>query len=301
MAKEVMTDEISAIRKTFKGLRKARGYTQADISDEIVSKSLISKFENGTSMLAADKLLHVIAKLNMTPNEFVNVLNDYQPDRMQKLYNTLNQIRFSGLQGVKRSEKLIIEETTDKFEILSNIMIKSVLQDVTEKQYVSLVERNIVGDYLNGLDNWTEFEVKLLYYACPILDRGDFKWFGELLLERTKHFYSGSLKNLFVGTLMNLYDGVLEYQELDDAVFFRDKISQFDFGGDLIAIVNFQMLTDLHDYIENPTKENLIKVENYLDKVDALGGELKVIIEYSRTRLKGLKLAKHPNTQCSQK
>ena len=54
-------------------------------------------------------------------------------------------------------------------------------------------------------------------------------------------------------------------------------------------------------YIENPTKENLIKAENYLDKVDALGGELKVIIEYSRTRLKGLKLAKHPNTQCSQK
>ncbi|GHU37126.1 transcriptional regulator [Bacilli bacterium] len=285
--KEYLNDEISAIRETFKELRKARGYTQTDVSDEIVSKSLISKFENGTSMLAADKLFHVISKLNMTPNEFVNVLNKYQPDRMQQLYNTLNQIRFSGLQGVEQSEKLIIEGTTDKFEILSNIMIKSVLQDVTGKQYVSKAERNIVGDYLNGLDNWTEFEVKLLYYACPILDSGDRRWFGEILIDKSKTFYAAAHQRLFMVTLMGLYDNSLEHEELSDAIFFRDKISQFDFGGDLIAIVNFQMLTDLHDYIENPTKENLIKAENYLDKVEALG--VKVIVDYSRARLRDLK------------
>ena len=184
MKKDYFEDEISHVREIFKALRKASGYTQTDVSDDVVSKSLISKFENGTAMLAADKLLHIISKLNMTPNEFVSVLNHYQPDRMQQLYNTLNQIRFSGLQGIEQSEKLIIEGTTDKFEILSNIMIKSVLQDVTGKQYVSKVERNIVGDYLNGLDNWTEFEIKLLYYACPILDRGDFRWFGEILIDR---------------------------------------------------------------------------------------------------------------------
>lgn len=287
MRNETVIGEVSDIRETFKDLRKARGYTQADVSDEIVSKSLISKFENGTSMLAADKLFHAISKLNMTPNEFVNVLNKYQPDRMQQLYNTLNQIRFAGPKGVEQSEKLIIEGTKDKFEILSNIMIKSVLQDVTGKQYVSEFERNIVASYLNGLDNWTEFEVKLLYYVCPILDRGEFRWFGEILIDRQTDFYGGAHQRLFMATLMNLYDGVLEHQELDDAVFFRDKISQFNFGGDLIAIVNFQMLTDLHDYMVERTKENLIKAENYLDKVEALG--VKAIVDYSRVRLRELK------------
>ena len=86
---------------------------------------------------------------------------------------------------------------------------------------------------------------------------------------------------------MNLYDGVLEHQELDAVAFFRDKISQFNFGGDLIAIVNFQMLTNLHDYIVERTKENLIKAEDYLDKVEVLG--VKNIVEYSRTRLRVLK------------
>ncbi|WP_460059424.1 helix-turn-helix domain-containing protein [Pseudolactococcus yaeyamensis] len=133
MEKEYFDEEISSVQETFKELRKARGYTQANVSDEVVSKSLISKFENGTSMLAADKLFRAISNLNMTPNEFVSALNNYQPDRMEQLYNTLNQIRFSGLQGVEQSEKLIIKGTDDKFEILSNIMIKSVLQDVTGK------------------------------------------------------------------------------------------------------------------------------------------------------------------------
>ncbi|MGO2940498.1 MAG: helix-turn-helix domain-containing protein [Pseudolactococcus laudensis] len=66
MKKENFNDEISNIRETFKELRKARGYTQTNVSDDIVSKSLISKFENGTSMLAADKLFHVISKLKGT-------------------------------------------------------------------------------------------------------------------------------------------------------------------------------------------------------------------------------------------
>lgn len=282
-----LDDKMFTIGETFKELRKARGYTQGDISDEIVSRSLISKFENGTSMLAADKLFHVISNLNMTPNEFVNVLNDYKSNRMENLYNTLNQIRFSGLQGVEKSEKLIVRVTNDKFEILSNIMIKSVLQDVTGEQYVSKDEKTVVGDYLGGIDNWTEFEVKLLYYVCPILDVGDRRWFGDSLLDKTRHFYDGTRKRLFMVTLMNLYDSMLEHRDLDGADLFRDKISNFEFGGDLVAIVNFQILTNFHDCIRKGTKKNLIKAEAYLDKVEALG--VKTIVAYSRSRLNALK------------
>ncbi len=61
MKKDYFEDEISHVREIFKALRKARGYTQTDVSDDVVSKSLISKFENGIAMLAADKLLHIIS------------------------------------------------------------------------------------------------------------------------------------------------------------------------------------------------------------------------------------------------
>ena len=274
------------IKKIFKELRKARGYTQADVSDDIVSKSLISKFENGTSMLAADKLFRAIENLNMTANEFVRVLNNYRPDRMERLYHTLNHIRFAGLEDSEQLERLLIDEPTDKFEILSNIMIKSVLQYVTGKQYVSKAEKVIVGDYLTELDIWTEFEVKLLYYTCSILDNGDCRWFGEVLIDKSKNFYATMHQRLFLVTLLALYDSCLQHEDLFDAAFFREQISQFDFEEDLVVIVNFQILIDLHDYIENPTNENFIKAEKYIDKVEALG--VKGMAGYSRARLRKL-------------
>ena len=277
-------DDVFDIQATFKALRKARGYTQADLADGTVSKSLISKFESGNSMISADKMLHLISKLNMTANEFVAALTHYQPDHMQRLYQTLNQLHFSGLQGVDSAEKLIVEKATDKFDILSNIMIKSALQELTGQHYIYECDRYIVGDYLTDIDNWTEFEVKLLYYVCPILDSGDCRWFGEILIERQSYFYHGVHRRLFILTLIRLYQCLLEHETLDYATFFRDKICQLAFDDHLIATVKFQILRDLHDYINKPTKENVIKVERYLNQVEALG--IKSIVDDARARLR---------------
>lgn len=277
-------DDLFDIQATFKVLRKVRGYTQADLADGIVSKSLISKFESGASMISADKMLHLISKLNMTANEFVSALNHYQLDHMQRLYCNLNQLHFSGLQGVDSAEKLIVEGATDKFDILSNIMIKSVLQEMTGQQYISDRDRYIAGDYLTDIDNWTEFEVKLLYYACPILDSGDCRWFGEILIERQSHFYHGAHRRLFILTLIRLYQCLLDHGTLEYAAFFRGKICQLAFDDHLIATVKFQILRDLHDYIDAPTKENFIQAERYLDKVEALG--VKNMVKYARARLR---------------
>ncbi|MCJ1995948.1 helix-turn-helix domain-containing protein [Lactococcus piscium] len=271
------------VRQTFQELRLARGYTQEDISDETVSRSLISKFESGKSMLSADKLLHAIRHLNMTPNEFVNILTHYRPDRMQELYDTLTQIRFSGPQGINLAMKLIIPETRDKFQRLSNIMIKSVIQHVTGKTYVLDDEKIMVGNYLNGIENWTTFEVNLFFYTCPILDIGDINWFGELLLGQTQYFYSGANKPLFLNTLIRVYDCMLIHQEIDYAEFFRAKIKGFDFVADLNLTIKFQILSHLHDYIRDSTAENLSKASAYLEKVAALG--IAPIISYCQDRL----------------
>ncbi|MDN5441458.1 MAG: hypothetical protein L0F96_09555, partial [Lactococcus lactis] len=130
-------------------------------------------------------------------------------------------------------------------------------------------------------------EVKLLYYVSPILDDDNRRWFGEILLEKTKKIYDGSYKRLCMMALMSLYDSVLDNQNLSDAQFFRNQISKFNFYGDLVAIINFQVLNDFHDYISERTKKNLIKAEKYLDKVEELGVE--EIVKYSRNRLRDLK------------
>lgn len=48
--------------------------------------------------------------------------------------------------------------------------------------------------------------------------------------------------------------------------------------------MKFQILRDLHDYINKPTKENVIKAERYLDHIEALG--VKSIVDDARARLR---------------
>lgn len=279
-------EEIIQIYSCFKELRQSRGYTQKDVSDEVVSKDMISKFERGANMLSADKLCHAIANINMTPNEFMSTLNGFKPSRLQKLYDTLNNIRFSYPKSVVSAEELIVNDTKNKFNVLSNIMIKSVIQDVTGENYVSSDEKTLVGNYLNGIENWTTFELKLLYYVCPILDIGDVKWFGEILLERRFHYFVGENRSLIINVLMNLYDTVLDHQDIEYADFFRKNIETFDISDNLNAIVNFRILKDVHDYIVSRTNENFQNAILYLDSIEKIG--LTSIISHCKERLKKL-------------
>ena len=286
MQNNYFDEEIIQIYSCFKELRQSRGYTQKDVSDEVVSKDMISKFERGANMLTADKLFHAITNINMTPNEFMSTLNGFKPSKLQKLYDTLNNIRFSYPKSVVSAEELIVNDTKNQFNVLSNIMIKSVIQDVTGKNYVSSDEKTLVGNYLNGIENWTTFELKLLYYVCPILDIGDVKWFGEILLERRFHCFVGENRSLTINVLMNLYDTVLDYQDIEYADFFRKNIETFDISDNLNAIVNFRILKDVHDYIVSRTNENFQNAILYLDSIEKIG--LTSIISYCKERLKKL-------------
>ena len=120
----------------FKEIRRNRGYTLKDAGGDYISKSQLSRFENNGTTLTAEKLYFAITQISMTPNEFFNAFNDYKFDRMQKLYFTLDNIQLSLQEGLEKSEKLIIKHPDSKFEKLSNIMIKSVLQDITGKNYI---------------------------------------------------------------------------------------------------------------------------------------------------------------------
>jgi transcriptional regulator with XRE-family HTH domain len=181
----------------FKEIRRTRGYTQKDAGGDYISKSQLSRFENGETILTAEKLYYAITQISMTPNEFFNAFNDYKLDRMQELYRTLDNIQLSLKDGIEKSKTLVIKKLKDKFERLSNVMIKSVLQDITGKKYVSEEEYLLVGDYLSAIDYWSEFEMKLLYYTCLILDEGDIRWFWEMITDRAHHFNKGNNQRLF--------------------------------------------------------------------------------------------------------
>ena len=205
-------------------------------------------------------------------------------NRTQKLYYTLDNIQLSLQEGIEKSEELITKHPNSKFEKLSNIMIKSVLQDITGKHYITKEEYLLVGDYLSAIDYWSEFELKLLYYTCLILDEGDICWFWQLVTDRACHFNKGNNQKLFLATLLNIYElTVLDRQNISNANVFRVSLQNFIVNKEPTILIVFTIVTYFHDYLLEKTSENRKKIENYLNATETIG--VKYMADYYRSRL----------------
>jgi Rgg/GadR/MutR family transcriptional activator len=270
----------------YRDKRVARGFHQTDVLDEMITASSLSRFECGKTQLKAETLFHIIEKIGMTPSEYDNARRGYQLNRMEQLYDNLNHIMFLGKAGLAKSEKFIIPQPKDKFEKLSNIMIKAVLEDVTGKSYISSKDRKTVINYLDRIDYWSEFEMKLLYYARFILETGDLWEFGELLIERTQHFYQGEIKRLFLATLSSLYGLLLERQALREASYFRTFLEERVTQKEIEVFICFNIRRLAHDYLLDKNEKNLTQIEDYLNKIEVIG--VTVLVEFYREWIKKL-------------
>src|SRR5574340_1382845 len=67
----------------YKETREKLGYSQRDAESTYCDHSLISRFENGETVLRADKLLMAINGLDLTPTEFFVWHGEYLPNRLQ--------------------------------------------------------------------------------------------------------------------------------------------------------------------------------------------------------------------------
>ena len=87
----------------YKELRIARGLKLKDIARNNLSVSQLSKFENGQSMLAADKLLLAIDGINMSFSEFGYAMNQYQESTFFKTGKKIVQLQAQkDLAGLKK-------------------------------------------------------------------------------------------------------------------------------------------------------------------------------------------------------
>ena len=86
----------------YRELRMARGLKLKDVAGQKLSVSQLSKFENGQSMLTADKLLVAISAIHMSFSEFGHALNHYQESSYFKLGNQLANLQVAGdIEGLK--------------------------------------------------------------------------------------------------------------------------------------------------------------------------------------------------------
>ena len=110
----------------YKELRMARGLKLKDVARDNLSVSQLSKFENGQTMLAADKLIVAIQGIHMTFSEFSYALTQYQESDLFKTGKKL--VEFQTKRDVEGLKKILKDyrdtETYNVYNRLNKLVIK---------------------------------------------------------------------------------------------------------------------------------------------------------------------------------
>ena len=110
-----------SLGELYRELRMARGLKLKGVAGQRLSASQLSKFENGQSMLTADKLLVAISAIHMSFSEFGHALNHYG--------NQLANLQVAGdIEGLKEVLKNYeADENFDTYNRLTRIDIVSAI------------------------------------------------------------------------------------------------------------------------------------------------------------------------------
>lgn len=208
---------------TFKYLRESRGISLSSLADDVVSKGMISKFENGTSDLSTKRFFHLLKEIYVTPFEFTIVMNHFEPLYDNKLSTQLTQLALShnvqGLNHLVDTEYARCQNSHLIFDQLNWIMAECVRAEVEKKPLPSHVPLNILTDYLFQCEDWGNFELVLYGNTMTQLPIEIITIFSQTLLDKCA-IYIG-LPNTYetcMNVLLNTVGLLIRYGKIQHAL-----------------------------------------------------------------------------------
>lgn len=204
----------------YKELRIARGLKQKDVARKGLSIAQLSKFENGQTMLSADKLLIAIESIHMTFEEFGHKLNNYELPKDIILGKKISTLFLK--QDIKGLEYLLTEvlqsEETDRYQRIQSFIIENAIHSLDQNYERNIEDRKVLVDYLFSIESWTWFELYVFGNTMTLISDEDLLFFGDQLAERTKdyNFLKHNLSSLKL-TYINLI-GELILRKIDTQV-----------------------------------------------------------------------------------
>ncbi|MFZ2347983.1 helix-turn-helix domain-containing protein [Lactococcus chungangensis] len=188
----------------YKETREKLGYSQRDAESVYCDHSLISRFENGETVLRADKLLMAINGLDLTPTEFFVWHGDYLPNRLQMFNKKMNAYVINGdVEGLKTLLKTRAIRNEDK---IFNIVAKCAIFDLSDEMLITKSERKFIEKHFNGVKQWTIYEMSVFAHCLEVLDVGEAYDIGQDIL-KSDEFSKIIASNAALAkkTLVNLY------------------------------------------------------------------------------------------------
>lgn len=262
----------------YRELRIARGLKLKDVARENLSVSQLSRFENGQSMLAADKLLIAISGIHMTFSEFGHAINNYQEPKLfhlvNKISNLYNQQDIDGLYKLLETEKN--SEVFDVYNRLNELIIKTSIYALDPTYVISDEEKIFLTTYLYEIEEWTEYELLVFGNTMSILSESDLIFLGKAFVDRDKVYLSlpSHKKNAEV-VFLNLILLLIGYRKIYQANYFIEALEKIINYQDMFAMTFVNFLKKIIAHIESDSKD-ISELEHFIECVEEIGNPTMV-------------------------
>lgn len=144
--------------------RENKGMSQAELSEGILSKAQLSKFERDLTKISVDKFLALLERLHVTFTEFGNALaiqeRLYEQAILEDITKAVINNNKDQAQLVKERAEQHLKKHHGKYNQLTLIMVKAMICDM-EKGTLPKADTKVLADYLFSVDGWTHFELLL--------------------------------------------------------------------------------------------------------------------------------------------
>lgn len=217
------------IGTTLKQIREEKSLSLDQLSENILSKSQLSKFERNLSDISAIKLIMLLKKLNVELSEFSLLINDKEKDDE---YNMLVDITQAILTMNKKKADYLVEKaklydssTKSNSSKLNYIMIYSLSLQLT-KDKLPIEYCDFLIDFLFKIENWTKYELILYGNTMHSLPIDSVNLLSKELTSRTL-LYSSINDSIIVNLLFNTVIINLENNQQKQAAFFISALDNF--------------------------------------------------------------------------
>ncbi|MTB70381.1 Rgg/GadR/MutR family transcriptional regulator [Streptococcus uberis] len=237
----------------YRELRLARGLKMKDVVNEKLSQAHLSKFENGQTMLSADKLFIALAAIHMSFAEFEHVYYQYEERPFFKQAKLISE--YHSQKDIKKLHELLDfyddnPETYDVYNRLNKLVIRCAINHLNPNHKISENDKEFMTTYLYSIDEWTEYELYIFGNTLHVLSDSDLIYLAKAFTERSSlylsiPYHNDRTKIVFLNIIFSLMERKQFYysgyfiQQLESILTYQDMFGK--------TVLNFlKLILDYH-------------------------------------------------------
>ncbi|MET3558493.1 Rgg/GadR/MutR family transcriptional activator [Streptococcus rupicaprae] len=207
----------------FREFRLNRQLTLQDVADEMISVAQLSRFECGRSDLSLSRFLHILEKIGLTADEFMDRVNNYQRIEQIRLMAQMAKYHYqrnlAGLAAMVAAEDdKLATDPNNRLASLNRVLFLGAIAELDSSRPLTQTDLDLVSDHLFCTEQWQINELILIGNLYRFYDTASICRMVDEVVKR-KLFYQeiATHRNLVETTLLNVMETMVERGELGHA------------------------------------------------------------------------------------